>query len=929
MPSKSTGAVPESRIDAVLHRVFGTSGAVDSASYLKTFYQQLVLGSQIAARHPSSDSDVAFHAYDTRQERVEAQARRLEDVLVALTGQAARLSVGYGEATGAVTRAELREARDDPDAPSTKLTDIADNLFEGADFDLDEAKGAGNNAQAAVVKGDLGAQRGRREERQLARHIRPQDSFEVKADNSRAPFVPVIKTKYHAMVPLPSYSPQPEGSAYGAYVHPYQEEVTNLTYLDAQLRRRDPTKPGTLKDVPLQWVDTPAALEKMIATLESSDVTEIAIDLEHHNLHSFLGFTCLIQVSSRDCDYIIDPLVPAVRSRVCDLNRITTDPAIVKVLHGCDKDVMWLQRDFGVYLVNVFDSGQAARVLQLPSFGLLHLLQRFCGVTPDKSLQRSDWRLRPLSHAMRKYAREDTHYLLYIYDRLVNELLDASTNAEGNLLHEVLRRSAGLCLQKYEKPVLAPESHLRLMELVGIHTASAKSQRVFAALYEWRDRVARDIDESPNAVLHHRPMGTLARRMPVNTEALVEALNPLPPHVRTRAHEVVEVIVAARASVGGEASPDGPSAPTVVTPSPQNFVPLMQGAPDHKLGAVMSPTPSPVPTTDQLCQDAGWLKPSDINGPRRTALASEGLRRTMFEEAERSTVLSSSPSEDARNIAIRNRIAETLRRTLQASRSYSSNNNNQDEDGDQDDAGDAGAGGPSPPRLPAPRSTGPGGAASPRYSASPTEAAGIVIPRSLSEIYQISNRNRKRNKEKKRAKDADPSGAGGAKKKKSRNAAGSGGGNTAANAGASETPDQFMQRIGWTAGDDGGSDATASAGATSTGGKPGGFRYGSSVTAAAGMGSGRGGNNAHNPSGSGGGKAKGGRGRRGGRGGGRSTNNPYVSWSGDGASGGGRRGGGGRGGSGRGGRRGGGGSAYKQRMRHAGERSSASTRRHT
>jgi len=59
---------------------------------------------------------------------------------------------------------------------------------------------------------------------------------------------------------------------------------------------------------------------------------------------------------------------------------------------------------------------------------------------------------------------------LYIYDRLVNELLDASTNAEGNLLHEVLRRSAGLCLQKYEKPVLAPESHLRLMELVGIHT---------------------------------------------------------------------------------------------------------------------------------------------------------------------------------------------------------------------------------------------------------------------------------------------------------------------------------------------------------------------------------------------------------------------------------------------------------------------------
>jgi hypothetical protein len=45
------------------------------------------------------------------------------------------------------------------------------------------------------------------------------------------------------------------------------------------------------------------------------------------------------------------------------------------VLHGCDGDVLWLQRDFGVYLVNVFDTGQGSRLLNLPSFGLAHLLQ--------------------------------------------------------------------------------------------------------------------------------------------------------------------------------------------------------------------------------------------------------------------------------------------------------------------------------------------------------------------------------------------------------------------------------------------------------------------------------------------------------------------------------------------------------------------------
>ena len=54
------------------------------------------------------------------------------------------------------------------------------------------------------------------------------------------------------------------------------------------------------------------------------------------------------------------------------------DPGVVKVLHGADSDVLWLQRDFGLFLVNVFDTGQAARVLEYPKLGLAYLLQHFC-----------------------------------------------------------------------------------------------------------------------------------------------------------------------------------------------------------------------------------------------------------------------------------------------------------------------------------------------------------------------------------------------------------------------------------------------------------------------------------------------------------------------------------------------------------------------
>ena len=40
----------------------------------------------------------------------------------------------------------------------------------------------------------------------------------------------------------------------------------------------------------------------------------------------------------------------------------------------------------------------------------------------DKSFQLADWRQRPLSDEMIKYARMDTHYLLHIYDCLKVEL---------------------------------------------------------------------------------------------------------------------------------------------------------------------------------------------------------------------------------------------------------------------------------------------------------------------------------------------------------------------------------------------------------------------------------------------------------------------------------------------------------------------------
>jgi exosome complex exonuclease RRP6 len=79
-------------------------------------------------------------------------------------------------------------------------------------------------------------------------------------------------------------------------------------------------------------------------------------------------------------------------------------------------------------------------------------------VIADKKYQLADWRLRPLPADMLKYAREDTHYLLHIYDRMRKELLERGTMSNSDnpkaFLRAVMHKSVALCLKVYEKPIV-------------------------------------------------------------------------------------------------------------------------------------------------------------------------------------------------------------------------------------------------------------------------------------------------------------------------------------------------------------------------------------------------------------------------------------------------------------------------------------------
>ncbi|KAL8424906.1 hypothetical protein Efla_002856 [Eimeria flavescens] len=87
----------------------------------------------------------------------------------------------------------------------------------------------------------------------------------------------------------------------------------------------------------------------------------IGLDVEHHHHLSYRGLTCLVQLSTPENNFLLDALNLLQQMHL--LNEVTTNCEIVKVFHNAHVDVLWLQRDFGVYIVNAFDTGIAAKTL--------------------------------------------------------------------------------------------------------------------------------------------------------------------------------------------------------------------------------------------------------------------------------------------------------------------------------------------------------------------------------------------------------------------------------------------------------------------------------------------------------------------------------------------------------------------------------------
>jgi ribonuclease D len=236
----------------------------------------------------------------------------------------------------------------------------------------------------------------------------------------------------------------------------------------------------------------------------------LAIDTETDSFFAYTPRVCLIQISCNQKDFLLDPL--SLRD-LSPLAPLLSDPAVEKILHACENDIIGLKRDFHLVVRPVFDTAIACSLLGRKQLALSRILAAEFGVTSDKKLQRCNWAKRPLSDEQLSYAQQDTHFLIELRHRLHRRLLDRDL---WRAARERFRRLEELRL-KPEKPP-RPKSCLRLP---GAKTLSPGSLQVLKALFAYRERLARKSNRAPFRIMTNDVLVRLARELPQDLSSLL------------------------------------------------------------------------------------------------------------------------------------------------------------------------------------------------------------------------------------------------------------------------------------------------------------------------------------------------------------------------------------------------------------------------
>ena len=256
------------------------------------------------------------------------------------------------------------------------------------------------------------------------------------------------------------------------------------------------------------FIEDEESLRLLCEQLVSS--TWLAVDTEFERVSTYYPELCLVQVSNGDITAVIDPIEI---QDITPLLELLYQSSITKVLHSAHQDLEIFFNIEEAVPAPLFDTQLAAPLLgYAQGIGYGNLVKEALSIELEKGHARADWKRRPLSEDMLRYAADDVIYLGKVYEMFVEKLKTVEDQTSLN------QKLANLIKAETYKP----DPDLMWKKMFAAKRMKGKQLAVVKKLAAWRELTARKRNRPRKWILADHALIEIAKQLPENKSELLK-----------------------------------------------------------------------------------------------------------------------------------------------------------------------------------------------------------------------------------------------------------------------------------------------------------------------------------------------------------------------------------------------------------------------
>jgi ribonuclease D len=270
----------------------------------------------------------------------------------------------------------------------------------------------------------------------------------------------------------------------------------------------------------------------------------LGVDTEFMREKTYFAQLCLVQISTPDAIYCVDPLVDSGQTEFWQQLLASS-----WVVHSARQDIEVVYQTAGAMPREIFDTQVAAGLLGMAAqVGYAGLVKELFDVDMAKSHTRADWTRRPLASAVLDYAAEDVEYLLP-----AAEILSEGLDKKGRL--DWARQDSALMLDAALYDISGDQAIDRVK---GARNFRGPKRAAAVRLAAWREEEAIRRNRPRQWIIRDNVLLDIAYKLPTTEEQLAEIDGMSPKLVNRAGKQLIDTVDASRNSENGYEPPKPP-----------------------------------------------------------------------------------------------------------------------------------------------------------------------------------------------------------------------------------------------------------------------------------------------------------------------------------------------------------------------------------